>query len=239
MNASRDIEAPQPPSYLGLMREALGLLELPRLLWSAPTLAAQPRGRGEAVLVFPGYGAGDASTWTLRRYLRGLGWDARGWGIGRNDGDVEGLIPRATQCAERAARRTGAPVRLIGWSLGGYLAREAARESPAAVAQVITLGSPVVGGPKYTAVADVYRRRGFDLDAIEAAVAERNRVTLRVPVTAIYSRSDGVVAWRACIDEWSPRVEHREVRTTHVGLGFSAEVYGIVARTLAGSRTKR
>jgi hypothetical protein len=88
-------------------------------------------------------------------------------------------------------------------------------------------------------VADVYRRRGFDLDAIEAAVAERNRVTLRVPVTAIYSRSDGVVAWRACIDEWSPRVEHREVRTTHVGLGFSAEVYGIVARTLAGSRTKR
>ena len=75
-------------------------------------------------------------------------------------------------------------MRLIGWSLGGYLAREAAREDPDLVHQVITLGSPVVGGPKYTLVAQV---------------AARNSVPLRTPVVAIYSR-DAVVAWEACID---------------------------------------
>jgi pimeloyl-ACP methyl ester carboxylesterase len=87
--------------------------------------------------------------------------------------------------------RLGAPVRLIGWSLGGYLAREVAREHPHAVQQVITLGSPVIGGPKYTAVAGAYRRRGVDLDAIEAEVAVRNELPLDTPITAIYSQSDG------------------------------------------------
>jgi hypothetical protein len=50
-----------------------------------------------------------------------------------------------------------------------------------------------------------------------------------VPVTAIYSRRDGVVAWRACIDTWSPRVRHIEVSETHVGPGFAPRVLAIVA----------
>jgi pimeloyl-ACP methyl ester carboxylesterase len=91
-------------------------------------------------------------------------------------------------------------VRLIGWSLGGYLAREAARDCPDLVHQVITLRSPVVGGPKYTLVAEAYRRRGIDLDEVEAQVEARNSVPLRTPVVAIYSRNDAVVEWEACID---------------------------------------
>jgi len=131
------------------------------------------------------------------------------------------------------ARVEGRGVRLVGWSLGGYLAREAARERPDAVERVITLGSPTVGGPKYTAVAEVYRRSGYDLDAIEAAVEARNRVPLQVPVTAIYSRSDAVVAWEACIDRVNPQVEHVEVHTTHLGLGFAPDVYRIIAQRFA------
>jgi hypothetical protein len=60
---------------------------------------------------------------------------------------------------------------------------------------VITLGSPVIGGPKYTAVAQAYRQRGSDLDAIETWVEDRNQIPLKVPVTAVYSRLDGVVSW--------------------------------------------
>ena len=97
----------------------------------------------------------------------------------------------------------------------------------------ITLGSPVVGGPKYTTVGGLYASRGYDLDEIEAAVEKRNRTPIRVPVTAIYSRSDGVVAWEACIDRQGPNVEHVEVDTTHLGLGLSAEVYRIIARRFA------
>jgi len=134
---------------------------------------------------------------------------------------------------ERLAQRAGRSVGLIGWSLGGVLAREAARERPAAARLVITLGSPVVGGPKYTAVAGFYRRQGIDLDAIEAQVEARNQQPLATPVTAIYSKSDAVVAWRACIDRHTPRVDHVEVEATHLGLGFSPHVFEIIAERLA------
>jgi pimeloyl-ACP methyl ester carboxylesterase len=222
-----------PPSRLGLLREPLGALELPRLLWRAGDLAGAPRGAGEPVMVLPGYSASDASTFLLRSYLRLLGYSVFGWGLGRNTGDVPALIPRVAQSVATLANQTGQRVRLIGWSLGGYLAREAARERPRAVERVVTLGSPVVGGPKYTVVGRYYARQGYDLDEIEAEVAKRDRTPLEIPVTAVYSRADGVVAWRACIDSTNAGVEHVEVTTTHLGLGFSPEVYRIVAERLA------
>ena len=185
------------------------------------------------MLVLPGYGAGDASTAVLRAYVRFLGYRPQGWGLGRNSGEVPDLLPRVAERLEALAREEGRAIGLIGWSLGGYLAREAARERPRAAQQVITLGSPVVGGPKYTAVAGAYRRRGVDLDAIEAEVAARNRQPFETPVTAVYSRSDGVVAWQACIDRHSTNVEHVEVETTHLGLGFSPKVFQTIAERLA------
>ncbi|MGH0031340.1 MAG: esterase/lipase family protein [Myxococcota bacterium] len=226
-------QAIQAPSPVGLLGEARGLLELPNLLLRFPGLVRQPRGRGQRVLVLPGYGAGDASTGVLRAYVRYLGYRPLGWGLGRNDGEVPDLMPRVAERLDAVAREEGGPVGLIGWSLGGYLAREAARDRPGAAQQVITLGSPVVGGPKYTAVAEAYRRRGVDLDAIEAEVEARNRQPLETPVTAVYSRSDGVVAWQACIDRHAPNVEHVEVATTHLGLGFSPQVFAIIAQRLA------
>ena len=145
-------------------------------------------------------------------------------------------MPRILETLEATAHQASGPVRLVGWSLGGYLAREAARERPDLVHQVITLGSPVVGGPKYTLAAEAYRRRGVDLDKVELQVAARNAVPLRTPVVAIYSRADAVVAWEACIDDHCPGVEHVEVSTTHLGLGFSPEVFVIIARRLRAPR---
>jgi pimeloyl-ACP methyl ester carboxylesterase len=230
------MDIPPPPGIREVLREAAGLLELPRLVLHAPRLARVPRGTGDPVLVLPGYSTTDASTAPLRAYLAWLGWDVRGWGLGRNGGDAPALHRRLVPVVERLAAAGGRRVRLVGWSLGGYLAREVARDLPDAVERVVTLGSPVIGGPKYTAVAHAYRRRGHDLDALEAAVAARCRVPLAVPVTAIYSRTDGVVLWQACRDDRSPNVEHVEVSTTHVGLGFCADVWEVVARKLAVGR---
>jgi pimeloyl-ACP methyl ester carboxylesterase len=185
------------------------------------------------VLVLPGFGTGDSPTAVLRAYLRYLGHRPLGWGLGRNTGDVPALLARVLERLDRVSAEARRPVALIGWSLGGVLAREAARERPAAARLVITLGSPVVGGPKYTAVAGFYRRQGFDLDAVEAQVEARNQQPLEIPVTAIYSRSDAVVAWRACIDRHTPRVDHVEVETAHLGLGFSPRVYQIIAERMA------
>ena len=78
-----------------------------------------------------------------------------------------------------------------------------------------------------------YRRRGYDLDEIEAQVKARTATPLQVPVLAIYSKSDAVVAWRACIDHDHARTRHVEVRSTHLGLGFSPRVYRLVARGLS------
>lgn len=227
------------PSLAQAAREAAGLLELPRLArqWSA--LRREPRGDGSPVLVLPGFGADDRSTWPLRTWLRALGYAPRGWELGINRRSVPDSVDAVGRLVEAAAERAATPVALLGWSLGGYIAREVARDLPGHVRGVVTLGSPVIGGPRYTTVARFARRNGWDLDAIEAEVELRKRVPLRVPVTAIYSRRDGVVAWQACIDpEGDAPIEHVEVETTHVGLGFSPDVYRVVARSLAAFRPR-
>jgi pimeloyl-ACP methyl ester carboxylesterase len=225
------LAAPIPTS---MIREARALIELPRLLVRLPELACQPRGRGQPVLILPGYGAGDISTLMLKSYLRLLGYRARGWGLGRNVGDANELLPRILKRAASLARRSQQKIHLIGWSFGGYLARELARERADLVGQVVTLGTPVVGGPKYTVFAQSFMRRGIDLEAMASAIEARNRVSLCTPVIAIYSRLDTVVAWQACIDHNGTNVEHVEVRTTHFGFGFCPEVYKIIAQRLAG-----
>jgi pimeloyl-ACP methyl ester carboxylesterase len=222
----------RPPPRAAALREPLAVVEPALLALNSWKLVRQPRGTGRPVLVFPGFGAGDISTIPLRRYLRGLGHDARGWGLGQNQGDMGALVPVVRDRVIRLADEQQHPVPLVGWSLGGVIAREVAREAPESVEQVITFGSPVVGGPKYTRVGDTYRARGVDLDEVEAQIASRDAVPITVPITAIYTKGDGVVAWRACIDHVSPRVEHVEVKTTHIGLGLHHEVFAEVARRL-------
>jgi len=184
-------------------------------------------------MVVPGYATGDGSTWVLRRYLGALGYDVHGWGLGRNTGATGKLVPRTLEQVVALSARSGRRVHLVGWSLGGYLAREAARERPDVVTQVITLGTPVIGGPKYTLAAETYRRKGFDVDAIEASAEKHNQNPLPVPITAIYTRHDGIVAWQACIDPYNQQTKHVEVATTHIGLVFAADVYRILADQLA------
>jgi hypothetical protein len=223
----------QPPPTSGLFRELRGALEFLRLLWRSIELLLQPRGRGQPVLVLPGYGAGDGSTAILKNYLRLLGYRVSGWHLGRNYGNVPDLLPRVLKRLLSMHRKTGQRVSIIGWSLGGFIARELARERPELIHHVVTLGTPVIGGPKYTLLANKLRRRGMDLDAIELEIAARNKIPLQIPVTAIYSRGDAIVAWQACIDPDGVNIEHIEVRTTHMGFGFAPEVYKIIAQRLA------
>ena len=96
-------EAPDPSR---LFLEARGLIEFPRLFFRFPELVWQPRGRGQPVLILPGYGAGDGSTAILKSYLRLLGYRARGWGLGRNTGSASDLLPRILKRVSSLRRRT-------------------------------------------------------------------------------------------------------------------------------------
>ncbi len=222
-----------PPAQSAVLNEMTALWELPRLLLHAPWLYSTRVTQRQPVMVMPGFGGTDLSTVPLRACLNAAGFDAVGWGLGRNDGDVEALLPRVVAAVSKYAGRSGGPVQLVGWSLGGVFAREVARDLPDDVARVVTFGTPVIGGPKYTQVGGRYAALGFDLDALEHAVAQRHLVPIRAPITAIYSRRDGIVAWRACIDPWTPNVEHVEVRSSHLGLGIDPDVYRIVLDRLA------
>jgi pimeloyl-ACP methyl ester carboxylesterase len=207
-------------------------LEVARLVAATPMLGRAPRGDGAPVVLVPGWKAPPASMGPLRSFLCFLGHDARAWELGVNEGRPERDAPRLAEQVERLASAAGRPVSLIGWSLGGTVARETARQVPAAIAQVVTYGTPVVGGPTHTIGARSY---GPEESArISALVEELDAASpISVPITAIYTRRDGIVSWRACIDRTSPEVRHVEVSSTHISMGFDPDVWRVIAHRLA------
>lgn len=226
-----DLKEPHPLNIFREMRLPFDFASLPL---SVVNLNAAPRGDGHPVLVLPGYLADDSSTWVIRAYLDYLGYDVSGWGLGLNRGGVGKSKGAMIDRLEQIVEETGQSVRLVGQSLGGVVSREIARERPYLVDRIVTLGSPVVGGPKYTTISSFFRRlTGEDVDHIEEIIKQRERVPITTPITAIYSRSDGVVSWQACIDENNPNVDHVEVASSHGGMGVNGVVLEIIAKTLA------
>ena len=238
-----NLPAGQRESVLGLARpgglmkylELRVLLETLSLLPSAPALGLRKRGDGRPVMVIPGFLTDDGSTWPLRKYLRFIGYDAQPWRMGRNNGNPERDAEALAEIID--AQPADAPaVTLIGWSLGGVIAREVARRVPHRVREVITMGTPVEGGPKYTIVGPVFaRRRNIDLDEFEVHVHEINQQGLTVPVTVIYSKGDGIVGWRAMIDRYNAQTRHKRVIGSHIGLGTNPWVWHTIERTLKRS----
>ena len=219
------------PSRWLLLSEARVGLDLARGLLSRT--AKLPKGHGP-VLVVPGFQASDFETLLLRRKLGALGYTVYGWGLGRNHGKTGKLLPQLVGQVRALHGRHALPVKLIGWSLGGVLARDVAREAPEAVEQVVTLGSPIVGGPKYTVFAKGFRKQGADVDQLaEKANSREAARPLPCPVTAIYARHDGIVAWGSCIDPNHAAVKHFATPATHFGMPFHPHTLQLIAEALA------
>lgn len=214
-----------------LIGECTSGAELGRLAWNFGELLKQPHGCGEPVIVLPGFATDDMATWVLRRYLRELGYRVYGWRLGVNHGDVLSLMPEVTRLARNCADERGQRVRLVGWSLGGLISREIARDCPWLVERVITLGSPTCI-PRYPAARRWFSVFGHDLESIACAVEQRGARPIRVPVTAVHALYDGIVGRSECRDP-DRSVEHIDVATTHLGLGLNPDVYRIVAQRLA------
>ena len=225
----------RPPSRLATLLELRAPLDWASLLYRAPQLAAAPKGDGRPVMLIPGYGTDEHSMRPLGRYLEYLGYDVYDWALGRNRGDVENDIHRVGRRArEIYDARGGEAVTLIGWSLGGVSAREAARLFEPYVREVITLGTPIIGGPKYTTVAARFAKSAnLDLDAFEREVHERNSIGIKQPVTSIYSKADGVVGWRASVDVYNKQANNIRVNSSHFGLGANGKVWHLIAKLLA------
>lgn len=208
------------------------------LNWRAlrPLLRKLPKGDGHPVLVLPGFTAADRSTTQLRWLLRDLGYKSYGWRLGTNLGPtnqiVDGLTGRVDQI--RAAN-PDRPISVIGWSLGGIYARVLARDNPEYFRQVITLGSPFrtrVGDR--SAVSQLWDSLTplHDQDFLQA-FADDARPPLHMPATSIYSRTDGVVNWRLCLETKSPIAQNVEIIGSHSGMGFNTAIAYVIADRLS------
>lgn len=224
------VDRSKPPSRLLLALEVRGIWELQAFFAAYPLLMRAARGDGHAVLVLPGLSASDVSTRPLRTYLKALGYAAHGWKQGANRGPRPGvedaIDARITELAEGHGRK----VSLIGWSLGGVLAREAARRAPKSVRQVITLGSPFANEPKASNAWQLYEAlSGRQVD--DWPNREAMKLPPPVPSTAIYSRTDGIVTWYGCRERESATTQNIEVEGSHCGLGHNpAALYAIADR---------
>ena len=215
-----------PSDVMGLWRESSVVWEMARLVSAAPRLLRRATGRRTVVLV-PGHHTSSRSMEPLRRFLEWRGHDARHWGLGTNRGDTEGDVLRMVPRLEAIMAESGKPAAMVGWSLGGVISRELARMRPDLVNRVITYGTPVIGGPTYTLGARAWGQE--ECARIARMVGELDRESpIEVPVTAVFSKRDRIVAWTACLDRWSLDVEHVEVGSGHLGMILDPDVWGVV-----------
>ncbi|HEX8669121.1 MAG TPA: alpha/beta fold hydrolase [Allosphingosinicella sp.] len=180
------------PSWGKLLGEAPALLRLLAAQLRRPKVQEEI-GRGRAVVVIPAFLANDLPTSFLRRTLRACGFHACGWGKGLNLGANAKKFSQLLARIEELAETSGAPVALIGWSLGGLYARELARRRPDAVSAVVTLGTPFSQGLRANNAWKLYEAIN-DHDVDHPPVRVQPNVKPPVRTVALWSRRDGIVA---------------------------------------------
>ena len=210
----------RPPGPWLMLLEGRAPWEYAATLAAMPWLSRLPRGDGHPVIVFPGLGASELSTRTLRGFLGQLGYAAYDWGLGRNR-PRQGLLDACRQQVLKVAERHGRKVSLVGWSLGGVYARELAKQLVPQVRCVITLGSPFSGHVRATNAARAYELYSGRPLQHDPQRAERLKRPPPVPTTSIYSKTDGVVAWQCSLNDDTPLTENIEIQASHLGLGVN------------------
>ena len=233
--ASRAERAPTPPNRFWTFAEGRAMFELGAFYASRMILSGLPRGDGHSAIVMPGFMASNSSTVPMRGLLADLGYDAHGWDSGRNVRINEELIARLEAQLDRLFRASGRPVSLIGWSLGGVLARELAKLHPDKVRLVISLGSPITDDRAHTNAARLFEFfNGDEPDRIRGGQFQGLDEAPPVPTTSILTKTDGVVHWRGSVQAPGEHPsENIQVYASHCGLGVNPSVMIAIADRLA------
>jgi triacylglycerol lipase len=233
-----------------LVRRGVGDRVRGRRLFDA--VATRTRAVDPVVLV-PGFMAGDASLLWMSRHLRG-----RGFRTYRSTMHVNvGCTMQASYALERRieaiAVKRDHRVSIVGHSLGGLLARGVAARRPDLVEGLVTLGSPLLAPGAIHSVlafdlavvialrrAGLGRMMGQDCTSGDCArlswEQSRDRLDPALAFVSVFSRRDGIIDWRGCLD---PAARTLEVGTSHLGMAVDPVVLDIVADSLEEIRTRR
>jgi pimeloyl-ACP methyl ester carboxylesterase len=224
----------RPPGLLLMLAEARAVLEFNTSLLLSPLLLRAPRGDGHPVLALPGFLATDISMAPLRRYLKQLGYDTYGWKMGRNLGGIASRRNALKKLLSELYDATGRKVSIVGWSLGGIYARDLALQLPDMVRSVITLASPFANDVRATNATRLYEALSGETVEANSELTQAIAGDLPVPVTSIYSRTDGIVNWRTSLLKPSETAENIEVHlASHIGIGVNAAALWAIADRLA------
>jgi len=182
----------------------------------------------------------------MTHWLRANGYRTRRAGIRANVSCSEAACARLEARLEGFAEHTGERVTIVGQSRGGVFAKALAARRPDLVAGIVTLGAPTVSQlrvhPLVLLQVGLVGALGsgrvpgmFGLRCLRGECCRSFREALAgpfpddVPFVGIYSRSDGIVDWRACLD---PAAELVEVGASHCGMSVSSAVYAELAHAL-------
>jgi hypothetical protein len=203
-----------------------------------PLQFISPQGDGHPVMIIPGLGTSDISTYYLRNFLGGIGYRPYSWGLGRNIGPRNGVNQLLDQLNDRIVEISeecnNQPVSIIGWSLGGIYGREIAKKMPNSVRQVITLGTPFKGDAGGTNLSFLYEILSKDRGFKDIETVKKISLPPPVPFTSLYSKTDGVVHWRCSLEDEGPHAENIEIPgASHLGLGHNPISMYIIANRLA------
>ncbi|MEZ4888446.1 MAG: alpha/beta fold hydrolase [Chitinophagales bacterium] len=227
-------EVQRPSTLLFATDIGRGLIGLANYFASIPIFNMAAKGDGHPVLVLPGFGATDVSTHPLRYFLKKQNFTPYAWELGRNLGGVDFLEDIIVRVQE-IAHQHGQKISLVGWSLGGVFAREVARRHPGIVRQVITLGSPfqhVGHGNNIKWIYEFVTQN--EIEGIDPQLIEDMKYPPPVPSTAIYTKGDGIVSWKCCIEMIEDhQTQNVEVSGSHCGLGHNPVALFCIADRLS------
>ena len=213
-SGSRVEKAPPPPNRLFTVCEPpRASMEMGWLMAASPLLLAASRGDGHPVLVLSGLSGGAGWTTVMRTYLRALGHSVHAPRFGATKGPSERVRRLLADRVHQLADEHGKRVSIVAWSVGGCFARQVAAADPGPVRQLVTLGTPLDG---------MWYPEG----------QEASTGPLAVPVTSVYSRTDGIFEWRRCLQPKGARAENVEVPSSHLGMASNPFTYHVLADRL-------
>ncbi len=207
----------------------------------------------DPVVLVPGFLAGDGSLGLMSRHLRGLGYRTYRSTMYANVGCTLEASESLERRIEAIALKRGRKVTIVGHSLGGLMARGLAGRRPDLVDGIVTLGSPILapGAAHPILLFDLkvltrLQRAGLGRmmgeDCTSGACARESWAHSRIPLargvhfTSVFSRRDGIIDWRSCLD---PQAKTVEVATSHLGMAFDPVVLDVVADALTAHRARR